>query len=103
MALTSDPNYELHFIKYATTLYEVPKSTQEAEKYCAVVPKLKRYSKNISTFTIKFKKKGGPECGVWKEKYLVALMSNLAFDFINCVYFTAQSPREELFFFYVTD
>ena len=42
--LTSEPNYESHFIKYATTLYnEVPKPIQEAEKYCAVVPKLKRY------------------------------------------------------------
>ena len=42
MTLTSKPNYEPHFIKYATTLYnEVPKPIQEAEKYCAVVPKLK--------------------------------------------------------------
>ena len=41
---TSEPKYESHFLKYATTLYkEVPKSIQEAEKYCAVVPKLKRY------------------------------------------------------------
>ena len=37
-------NYESHFAKYATTLYnEVPKPIQEAEKYCAIVPKLKRY------------------------------------------------------------
>ena len=44
LTLTSEPNYEPHFIKYATTLYnEVPKPIQEAEKYCAVVPKLKRY------------------------------------------------------------
>ena len=44
LALTSEPNCASHFIKYATTLYnEVPKSIQEAEKYCAVVPKLKRY------------------------------------------------------------
>ena len=42
LTLTSDPNHESHFIKYATTLYnEVPKSTQEAAKYCPVVPKLK--------------------------------------------------------------
>ena len=42
LTLTSDPNHESHFIKYATTLYnEVPKSTQEAEKYCSAVPKLK--------------------------------------------------------------
>ena len=32
------------FDKYATTLHdEVLKSIQRAEKYCAVVPKLKRY------------------------------------------------------------
>ena len=44
LTLTSEPNYESYFIKYATTLYnEVPKPIQEAEKYCAVVPKLKRY------------------------------------------------------------
>ena len=44
LKLTSEPNYESHFIKYATTLYkEVPKPIQEAQKYCAVVPKLKRY------------------------------------------------------------
>ena len=44
LTLTSKLNYESHFLKYATTLYnEVPKSIQEAEKYCAVVPKLKRY------------------------------------------------------------
>ena len=43
LTLTSEPNYESH-IKYATTLYnEVPKPIQEAEKYCAVVAKLKRY------------------------------------------------------------
>ena len=42
LTLTSEPNYESHFLKYATTLYnEVPKSIQEAEKYCPVVPKLK--------------------------------------------------------------
>ena len=41
---TSEPGYESQFIKYATVLYnEVPKPIQEAEKYCAVVPKLKRY------------------------------------------------------------
>ena len=50
----------------------------------------------MSTFTIKLKK-GCPECGVWKEKPIVALMSNLAFDFVNCVCFPARSP-EELFF-----
>ena len=44
LILTSEPNHESHFIKYATAPYnEVPKSMQEAEKYCAVVPKLKRY------------------------------------------------------------
>ena len=44
LTLTSEPNYESHFIKYATALYnEAPKPMQEAEKYCAVVPKLKRY------------------------------------------------------------
>ena len=44
LTLTSKPKYESHFIKYATTRYnEVPKPIQEAEKYCAVVPKLKRY------------------------------------------------------------
>ena len=44
MTLTSEPNYESHFLKYATALYnEVPKSIQEAEKYFAVVPKLKTY------------------------------------------------------------
>ena len=44
MTLTSEPNYESHFIKYAATLYnEFPKSIQEVEKYCAAVPKLKRY------------------------------------------------------------
>ena len=44
LTLTSEPNYESHFIKYATALYnEVPKPIQEAEKYCAVVPKLERY------------------------------------------------------------
>ena len=44
LTLTSEPNYESYFIKYATTPYnEVPKSIQEAEKYCAVVTKFKRY------------------------------------------------------------
>ena len=44
LTLTSEPNYESHFIKYATTPYnEVPKPIQEAEKYCAVVLRLKRY------------------------------------------------------------
>ena len=44
LTLTSEPNYESHFIKNATKLYnEVPKPIQEAEKYCAVVPKLKRH------------------------------------------------------------
>ena len=33
MTLTSEPNYESHFLK----------SIQEAEKYFAVVPKLKTY------------------------------------------------------------
>ena len=40
LALTTESNYESHFIKYVTTRYnEVPRSIQEAEKYCAVVPK----------------------------------------------------------------
>ena len=44
LTLTSELNYESHFIKYTPTLYiEVPKPIQEAEKYCSVVPKLKRY------------------------------------------------------------
>ena len=35
LTLTSEPNYESHFLKYATTLYnEAPKLIQEAEKYC---------------------------------------------------------------------
>ena len=43
LTLTSEPNYQPHFIKYATTLYnEVPKPIKEAENYCAVVPKFKR-------------------------------------------------------------
>ena len=42
LTLTSEPNYESHFI--ILTLYnEVPKPIQEAEKYCVVAPKLKRY------------------------------------------------------------
>ena len=44
LTLTSKLNYESHFLKYATTLYnEVPKLIQEVGKYYAVVPKLKRY------------------------------------------------------------
>ena len=44
MTLTSEPNYESHFIKYATTLYnEVTKPIQETQKYCAVAPKSKRH------------------------------------------------------------
>ena len=44
LTLTTEPNHKSHFIKYATTLYnEVPRSIQEAEIYCAVVPKLKKY------------------------------------------------------------
>ena len=39
LTLTSEPNYESHFKKNATTLYnEVPKPIQETEKYYAVVP-----------------------------------------------------------------
>ena len=73
---TRKPNYESHFIKHAKTLYnEVPELIQETEKYCAVVPKLKRYL---------------------FEKTWVTLMYNQAFDFINCVCFPAQSPGEEL-------
>ena len=34
LPITREPNYELHFIKYAATIYlEVSKSIQEAEKY----------------------------------------------------------------------
>ena len=43
LTLTSDPNYEAHFIKYSITCNEVSKSIQEAEKYCAVAHKLKMY------------------------------------------------------------
>ena len=46
LTLTSDPNCQSHFVKYATTLTlynQFPKPIQEAEKYCAIVPKLKRY------------------------------------------------------------
>ena len=46
LTLTSDPNCQSHFVKYATTLTlynRFPKPIQEAEKYCAIVPKLKRY------------------------------------------------------------
>ena len=44
LTLTSEPNYKSNFIKYAKTLYnEVSKPIQEAEKYCAVAPTLKRY------------------------------------------------------------
>ena len=95
LTLTSEPNYESHFLKYATTLYnEVPKSIQEAEKYCAVVPKFKRYlfDKTLARSLC------DPECDVWKEKRIVTLMSNLAFEFISCVCFPARSPGEELFF-----
>ena len=42
LTLTSDPNYESHFIKYSITCNEVSKSIQEAEK-CAVAHKLKMY------------------------------------------------------------
>ena len=75
------------FDKYATTLHdEVLKSIQRAEKYCALVPKLKRYlfdktlARSLSNY-----KKGSPECGLWKEKRIVTLMSNLAFDFTDYV------------------
>ena len=113
MTLTREPNYESHFIKYATTLYnEVPKPIQEAEKYCAIVPKLKRYlfdktlTRSLSNGKKKKKirekkrkrKKGGPEGGVWKEKRIFTLMHNLAVDFINCVCFPARSTGVELTF-----
>ena len=105
LTLTSEPNYATHFIKYATTLYnEVPKPIQEPEKYCAVVPKLKRYlfDKTLAR-SLENKKKGGSEGGVWKEKRMVTLMFNLAFDSINCVCFPESLPGEELTFFYVRD
>ena len=98
LTLTSEPNYESHFVKYATTLYnEVPKPIQETQKYCAVVPRLKRYlfdktlARSLSNW-----KKSGPEGDVWKEKRIVTLMFNQVFDFINCVCFPARLPWEEL-------
>ena len=51
LKLTSEPNYESHFIKYATTLYkEVPKPIQEGIEKVFVL-------QNISTFTSKLKKR----------------------------------------------
>ena len=100
MTLKSKPDDESYFIKYATTLYnEVPKSKQETENLWAVVPKLKRYflDKTLARSPSNLKK-GGPECDVWKEKCIVTLMSNVAFGFINCVCFRAQSPGEDIFF-----
>ena len=105
LPLTNQPNYESHFIKYATALRkEVPKPIQEAEKYCTVVPKLKRYLFDKSTCTIKLikkikkKKKRVALTVVWKEKRIVTLMPNLAFGLINCICFPARSPVEELTF-----
>ena len=53
LILTSEPNYESSFLKYAATLYQVPrnqvssnqvpKQIQDAEIYCDVAPKLKKY------------------------------------------------------------
>ena len=89
------------FYQIPRTLYnEVPKPIQETEKYCAVVPKLKRYSFDNTALSLSNwkKKKGGPEGGAWKEKRIVTLMSKQAFDFINCVCFPARSPGEELTF-----
>ena len=44
LTLRNGLNCQSHFIKYTTTLYnEVPKPIHETEKYCAAVPKLKRY------------------------------------------------------------
>ena len=44
LALTGEPNYESHFLKYAPTLYnQIPKQIQEAENYCHVVTKFKKY------------------------------------------------------------
>ena len=111
MTLTSKPNYEPHFIKYATTLYsEVPKPIQEAEKYCAVVPKLKGIcltKHKHAHYQIEKKKKkktkkrekNGPESDMWEEKRIVTLMSNLDFDFINCVCLPSRLLEEELIFF----
>ena len=43
-ALTGKQSYESLFLKYAETLYnQVPKQIQEAEIYCDIVPKLKKY------------------------------------------------------------
>ena len=52
---------------------QVPKSIQEAEKYCAVVPKLKRYLLDKTARSSSNLKKGGHECGVWKEKRILTL------------------------------
>ena len=41
---------------------------------------------------------------MWKEKHIVTLISNQAFDFINYVCLPVRLPWEELpFFFYVRD
>lgn len=43
-ALAGKQSYESLFLKYAGTPYnQVPKQIQEAEIYCDVVPKLKKY------------------------------------------------------------
>ena len=56
LTLTSKPNYESSFIKYATALYnEVLKPIQETEKHCALDPKLRRslfdktFARSLST------------------------------------------------------
>ena len=104
--LTNEPNYESHFIKYATTQHYISSKTNTRSgkilRCCSQVEKVFVWQ-NISTFTIKLikkkkKKMGGPEGGVWKEKRIVTLMSNLAFDFISCVCFPARSPVEQLTF-----
>ena len=57
LTLTSKPNYESSFIKYATALYnEVLKPIQETEKHCALDPKLRRslfdktFARSLSTW-----------------------------------------------------
>ena len=61
LTLASEPIYESHFVKHATTLYnEVPKPIQVTEKYCAVVCKLKRYLFDKTARSLSNFKKGWP-------------------------------------------
>ena len=44
LALTGKPNYKSNFLKYATTLYnQAAKQIQQAQNYCNVFLKLKKY------------------------------------------------------------